>query len=108
MRYKYTKQFRNQVVARMATEKSNNKLSKEFGIPLGTIAQWRFNYSKRSGRKSVSEHRPALDTKDYVIGWLIEAETKMIKQSKKDRLVSYLIGVVVGMAIGSLVMRAIQ
>lgn len=126
MKYRtvYTKSKKNAVKKRLANGESIASLAKEFDIPYGTIGRWQWNMRGGKHIEKAKEyeikHRllngessPSLSSEYKIpygtIGrWKSEAlKNQRDRDTKREKLIAYLIGVVVGMAVGSLVMRAI-
>lgn len=122
MKYRtvYTKSKKNAVKKRLANGESIASLAKEFDIPYGTIGRWQWNM--RGGKHIEKAYEKATKVNSNPGGLSIDwnkALTKTVidmglnavnarREAKRQRLIAYLIGVVVGMAIGSLIMRALQ
>lgn len=122
MKYRtvYTKSKKNAVKKRLANGESIASLAKEFDIPYGTIGRWQWNMRGGKHIEKEYEKAPKVDSDPGGLStdWN-KALTKTVidmalnavnarREAKHQRLIAYIIGVVIGMAIGSLIMRALQ
>lgn len=121
MKRTYTREFRKLVEAEIQSGASSTSLCKKYSLPYGTVARWKWTLKLNAEPKKVKS-KPADHSKtasrptDKEILDLLNMGTELLLKStlrelqmririKRYILISYLLGTLIGMAIGSMIVN---
>lgn len=106
MKQKYSKSLLAKVKQEMVINPSNVEIAEKFGIPAGTIGQWRHTYKAYITRqRSKSDKQVDVNKRivDEILVPIVEAEIARCKRKANITIiVAYVLGAMLGLSIGLL------